>query len=76
MNGIGGALSLQLEDDHSGIVTGGEEIERWMSCENPESFVLAAECVEALALCHVPDANRFVLAVGDDELLTWVEQHA
>jgi hypothetical protein len=49
-----GPLALQLEDDHAGIVTRGKQVEAGMPGDDPEAVVLAAKCVEAIALAHVP----------------------
>jgi len=47
-----------------------------MRRENPEALVVPPECEEALALGHVPDANAAILTVREDQVLTWMEQHA
>ena len=49
-----GPLTLQLEDDHAGVVARGKEIEGGMAGNDPEAVVLPPEGVEAVPLAHVP----------------------
>ena len=65
-----------LENDHSGIVTGGKDVEGRMSSNNPKSVVLSSEGVQARALGHVPNPDGLVLRVGHDQVLTGMENHA
>ena len=50
-----GPLTLQLEDDHAGVVARGKEIEGGMAGNDPEAVVLPPEGVEAVPLAHVPN---------------------
>lgn len=47
-----------------------------VNCESPESVVLPAECLQRCVLLEVPDADCFVLTVGDNDVVTWVEDHS
>ena len=49
-----GTLSLQLEDDHAGVVARGKQVEGGMAGNDPETVVLTPEGVQAVALAHVP----------------------
>ena len=51
-----GSLALQLEDDHTGVVAGREEVEGGVAGDDPETVVLPAEGVQAVALAHVPNS--------------------
>ena len=57
-------------------MAGREETQSWVSGDDPVAVVLASECVEAGALGHVPDADRLVLGVAQNELLLRVEDGA
>jgi hypothetical protein len=37
------SLPFQLEDDHSGVVAGSEEVQGWVGGNDPETVVLASE---------------------------------
>jgi hypothetical protein len=74
VRGEGGTLTVELEDDQSRVVTGGEEVELRVSGEDPEAVVLATEGLNGGALRHVPHADRLVLRVRDDELVLGVEE--
>ncbi len=49
-----GALPLQLEDDHAGVVSRGKQVQGGMAGNHPEAVVLAAEGVQTVPLAHVP----------------------
>ena len=71
-----GAFAFQFEDDHAGIMAGGKEIEGGVAGNHPEPVILPPERVKASPLGHVPDADAFILAVAQDELLSRVEAGA
>lgn len=73
---VRGTFSLQLEDDHSGVVPRGEQVQVGVRRQHPEPVVFPPERVQVVSLRHVPDANALVLAVGQEEFLAWVEQDA
>ena len=41
MDGVRRTLALQLEDDHAGVVAGGEQVQRRVRSDDPEAVVLA-----------------------------------
>ena len=43
MDGVGGPLPLQLEDDHARVVAGGEQVQRRVGGDDPEAVVLAPD---------------------------------
>lgn len=64
-----------LEYNHSGVMSGSEQVE-WRVCsEDPEALVFPTECVQAGAFGHVPYSDAFILTVGQQVLLSRVEQH-
>ena len=71
--GKGGTFSLKFEDDETVVVTGSEQVERRMSGEDPESVMLPSEGLDGGPLGHVPNTNRLVLSVRQDELVARVE---
>ena len=76
LDGHGRPLAFQLEDNHAGVVSGGKEVEGGVGRHDPEPVVIATERLEGGALGHVPNTDRLVLGVGQDQLLTRVEGHA
>mmetsp|Transcript_11249 Transcript_11249/g.32344 ORF Transcript_11249/g.32344 Transcript_11249/m.32344 type:complete len:424 (-) Transcript_11249:228-1499(-) len=74
--GAGGAFALQLEHDHTGIVTGGEQVLVAVRGQDPEPVPLPAEGLHANALGDVPDSDAAILAVGDDQVVLGVEETA
>ena len=75
-HGVDGTFAFEFENDHAVVVSGGEQVQRGMHGEDPEAIVLPSEGVDHHALGHVPDANRFVFAVGQDQILSRVENDA
>lgn len=76
MRGEGGTLALQLEDNHAAVVPRREEVDLGVCRHDPEAVVLPAEGLDPLPLAHVPDPYRLILRVGDDEVLSSVEEDA
>jgi len=66
-------INFYLEDDHSAVVSGGKEVEGGVSSQHPKALVLSSEGIEARPLGHVPHPDAFVLRVGENQLLPWVE---
>ena len=66
MNRESGALAFKLEDDHAGVVPGGEDVQAGVGGDDPKAVVLAPEGVETSTLGHIPYADRLVLGVGHD----------
>ena len=74
--GRGGTLPLQLEDNHTRIVTCGQQILRAMGGKDPESVALTTEGLYTDTLGHVPNADAAILGVGNDKVMLGVEQTA
>ena len=43
VDGVRRPLPLQLEDDHAGVVAGGEQVQRRVGGDDPEAVVLAPD---------------------------------
>mmetsp|Transcript_21251 Transcript_21251/g.54262 ORF Transcript_21251/g.54262 Transcript_21251/m.54262 type:complete len:230 (-) Transcript_21251:30-719(-) len=69
-------LAIQLEHDHARIVPDRDQVRRPVRHQDPEAVVLAAEGVDACPPGHVPDADRPVLGVRQDQVLLRVEETA
>lgn len=54
-------------------LTGSKQVEVRVSSQHPEAIVVPAEGLHPGPLGHVPHPDALVLRVGQDELLTWVE---
>lgn len=67
------SFPLELEDDKTVVVTGGEQVEGRMSGEDPESVVFPSEGLDGGPLSHVPDSDRLVFSVRQDKLVSRVE---
>ena len=75
MDGITGALTLQLEDNQPAVVTGGKEVHCWMRRHDPEAVVLSSERLHRRPALRVPHADGAILAraVGASECREWSE---
>lgn len=67
--------SISRPVELTSIVTGCEQIQGWMSGQDPVALVFATECVQALAFRHVPYTDALVLTVRHHQLLSRMEQH-
>lgn len=56
--------------------TSSKQVEFWVSSKNPEPVVFPPKRLQAGPLGHVPDADRLVLRVRENELLARVEEDA
>lgn len=54
--------------------TSGKEVQLGVRREDPEPIVLPPKRLHRRPLAHVPDANRLVLGITDDELVLGVEE--
>lgn len=54
-------------------MTSCKQIQRRMSSKNPITFGFTFERMQTLTLRHVPHTNALILAIGQDELLSWME---
>jgi len=68
-----GTFPLELEDDETIIVTSSEQVEGRMSGQDPESVMLPSESLHSGPLGHVPDPNRLVFSIRENQLVTRVE---
>lgn len=57
-------------------ITCSKQVEVGVSPQHPEAIVVPAEGLHSGSLGHVPHPDAFVLRVGENELLTWVEDGA
>ena len=76
VDGRSRSLALKLEDHDTIVVTGSEEVDLWMSGNDPEAVVLALERLDRSAFVQIPDAQSLVLADGENQVLVRVEQTA
>eukprot|EP00162_Nutomonas_longa_P014261 comp21894_c0_seq1/m.49668 comp21894_c0_seq1/g.49668 ORF comp21894_c0_seq1/g.49668 comp21894_c0_seq1/m.49668 type:complete len:1021 (+) comp21894_c0_seq1:778-3840(+) len=70
------ALAVELEDHHSRVVARGKQIDVGVRGQDPEAIGVSAEGLGGHAAGNVPDADRLVLGVGENELLLGVEDGA
>ena len=70
------SLPLQLEDNHTSIVTSSKQVESRVTSHHPKPVMLPPESMQTGPLGHVPHSDGFVLAVGQDEFLSRVEDGA
>mmetsp|Transcript_22214 Transcript_22214/g.40027 ORF Transcript_22214/g.40027 Transcript_22214/m.40027 type:complete len:298 (-) Transcript_22214:378-1271(-) len=68
------AFSLQLENDHSRIMSSGEEILGPMSCKNPETVAFPAECLHTDTFRDIPNTNTPIFRVRNYKLMLGVEK--
>ena len=60
VDGVGGALARELEDDHAGVVPRGEQVDLGVRRQDPEAVVLAAERLHVrvgVCCCHNTQAT-------------------
>lgn len=74
MHSRGRAFPFELEDHDSIVVTCSEEIDFGVSCNNPETIVVAFEGLYGSPLVEVPDSHGFVFANREYQILMWMEK--
>ena len=69
-------FAFKLEHNHSGIMSGSENVQAGMSSDDPKSVMFASKSVETSTLGHIPNPDGLVFGVGDNKILTGMENHA
>ena len=74
MQAEGRSFSVKLKDNQAAIVACREQVELRMSSQDPETIILAAECLYRGPLAHVPYSDSLVLGDGQDQFVFRVEK--
>jgi len=73
VNGIGRALSLELENHHTIVMTGSEKVNLRMCCNYPETIILSLEGLNGGTLIKIPNPDSFILTYREYKILVRVE---
>jgi hypothetical protein len=71
-----GTFPFQFEDDHTGIVSGREQILRRVRGENPKAIAFTAKGLDADTFADIPNTDRAIFRIGDDKIVFGMKQAA
>ena len=75
MNGKCRSFPFQFEDYHSRIMASCKNIKRWMWGHHPKSIMFSAEGMETSTFGHIPNTNRLVLRIRNNQILSRMKDH-
>ena len=72
----GGSFAFEFKDNHTTIVTGSQEILRFVCGEDPEAIPFASKGLYTHTLIDVPYANGAIFGIGYDQFVLGVKETA